>query len=268
MKTSHQPAAKKIDIRPPSGFWKALIVEDEPAAANLLKTLLREYCPQVRVMAEAGDVVEAVERIQMLHPDLVFVDIELRDGTVFDALDQLGDFRGHLIFTTGHDDFALRAFRYNAIDYLLKPIGPEALVEAVAKLNVQAQSLRLRYDMLRETVRTENFEKIVLSVSEEYHVVEVSDIVHISGEGNYSTVHRNQGKQIIVSKPLKFFEDTLPAERFCRVHQSHLVNFACVKKVLKGDEQGILLQNEEIIPLSRRKKDEFMQQLRLFIEQN
>ncbi len=267
MKTTHRSAAPKQDFRPASGFWKALIIEDEPAAANLLKTLLREYCPQVRVMAEAGDVVEAVERIQMLHPDLVFVDIELRDGTVFEALDQLGDFRGHLIFTTGHDDFALRAFRYNAIDYLLKPIGPEALVEAVEKLNVQEQSIRLRYDLLRESVRTENFEKIVLSVSEEYHVVEVKEIIHISGEGNYSTVHRAQGKHIIVSKPLKFFEETLPADQFCRVHQSHMVNFACVKKVLKGDEQCILLENDEIIPLARRKKDDFMLQLRLFVEQ-
>ena len=266
MMTTNRTLPQKQSFRPSSGFWKAIIVEDEPAAANLLKTLVREYCPQVRVMAEATDVQEAVERIQLLHPDLVFVDIELRDGTVFEALDQLGDFRGHLIFTTGHDDFALRAFRYNAIDYLLKPIGPEALIEAVEKLNVREQSLRLRYELLRESVRTENFEKIVLSVSEEYHVIEVADIVHIVGEGNYSTVHHAQGKQVVVSKPLKFFEDTLPAERFSRVHQSHLVNFAFVKKVLKGDEQVILLENGEVIPLARRKKDDFMHQLRVFVE--
>lgn len=264
--TTNQPVAQKQEFRPTSGFWKALIVEDEPAAANLLKTLLREYCPQVRVLAEAGDVREAVERIQLLHPDLVFVDIELRDGTVFEALDQLYDFRGHLIFTTGHDDFALRAFRYNAIDYLLKPIGPEALMEAVEKLKAQEQSIRLRYELLRESVHSGNFEKIVLSVSEEYHVLEVADIIHISGEGNYSTVHRLHGKQIVVSKPLKFFEETLPVERFCRVHQSHLVNFAFVQRVLKGDEQAILLENDEVIPLARRKKDEFMQHLRVFLE--
>ena len=267
MMTTNRPLAQKQPFHPSSGFWKAIIVEDEPTASNLLKTLLREYCPQVRVMAEASDVQEAVERIQLLHPDLVFVDIELRDGTIFEALDQLGDFRGQLIFTTGHDDFALRAFRYNAIDYLLKPIGPEALVEAVEKLNVHEESLRLRYDLLRESVRTENFEKIVLSVSEEYHVVEVCDIMHIVGEGNYSTVHHAHGKQIVVSKPLKFFDETLPAERFFRVHQSHLVNFSFVKKVLKGDEQAILLENGEVIPLARRKKDEFMHQLRVFVEQ-
>ncbi len=136
-----------------------------------------------------------------------------------------------------------------------------------AKLNVHEESLRLRYDLLRESVRTENFEKIVLSVSEEYHVVEVCDIMHIVGEGNYSTVHHAHGKQIVVSKPLKFFDETLPAERFFRVHQSHLVNFSFVKKVLKGDEQAILLENGEVIPLARRKKDEFMHQLRVFVEQ-
>ena len=251
----------------PLHFWKALIVEDELAATNLLKNLLREYCPQVQVMGEATNVQEAVERIRLLRPDLVFVDIELRDGTIFEALDQLSDFRGHLIFTTGHNDFALRAFRYNAIDYLLKPIDPKELIEAVEKLNIQEQSLRLRYDLLRESVRTEHFEKIVLSVSEEYHVLDLADIFHIAGEGNYSTVHHAHGKEIVVSKPLKFFDETLPTEQFFRVHQSHLINFAFVKKVLKGDERAILLQNGEIIPLARRKMDDFIQQLRIFVEQ-
>ncbi len=260
------PLVQKHPLQPPSDVWKALIVEDEPTAATLLKTLLRDYCPRVRVVAEAADVQEVVERIQLLRPDLVFLDIELQGRTVFEALDQLDDFRGQVIFTTGHDDFALRAFRYNAIDYLLKPIGPEVLVEAVGKLDAREQSSRLRYELLLESVRTKHFDKIVLSASDEYHVVEVAEVAHIVGEGNYSTVYCVQGKPITVSKPLKFFDDTLPPEQFFRVHQSHLINFAFVKKVLKGNEQGILLEHGEVIPLARRKKEEFMQQLRLFLE--
>lgn len=238
--------------------WKSIIVEDEPAAANLLKTLLRENCPEVKVLAEAGNVTEAVERISMLQPDLVFLDIELGSETVFDALDQLRDFHGHLIFTTGHDGFALLAFRYNAIDYLLKPITPKMLSEVIHRLNSKENGSRRRFDLLRESVQEGRFDRIVLSVADEFQVIPLKEIVRLEGEGNYTKVKLANRENVLTSKPLKFFEETLPETQFFRLHQSHIVHLDFVRKVAKGDENSVLLSNGDSVPISRRRRDEFV----------
>ena len=240
---------------------KAIIVEDRQEARNFLKNLLREHCPQVKILAEAAEVEEAIERITLLRPDLVFMDIELGSGNAFDVLDQLRDFKGHLIFTTGHDDYALRAFRYHAIDYLQKPINPNHLRAAIDRLDGLEQAAQLRFELLRESVQTDSFKKIILTVAEEYRVVLVDDIKHLEGKGNYTLVFLASNESVMVSKPLQFFEETLPVKQFFRSHQSHLVNFNFVKKVLKGDDQGVLLKEGKVLPISRRKKDDFMEAL-------
>jgi two-component system LytT family response regulator len=241
--------------------WKTLVAEDEPASLNLLKNLLRTHCPEVKVIAEATEVNEVIERIQLLQPDLVLLDIKFHETTIFDALDSLSTFEGQIIFTTGYDEYALRAFHYNAIDYLMKPIDPDSLKEAIQKLNLRTQSSQFRHDLLRQSVQAEKFEKIILTVAEGYHVVPVIDILHMEGDGNYTTVYITGGEKITVSKPLKFFEDTLPDDYFFRIHQSHIINFSFVKKVMKGDAQGVLLNNGNTVPLARRKKDEFIKRL-------
>jgi two-component system LytT family response regulator len=241
--------------------WKTLVAEDEPASLSLLKNLLREHCPQVKVIAEATEVDEVIERIQLLQPDLVLLDIKFHETTIFDALDQLSTFQGQIIFTTGYDEYALRAFHYNAIDYLMKPIDPDSLKEAIQKLTLRSQPAQFRHDLLRQSIQAEKFEKIILNVAEGYHVVPVIDILHMEGEGNYTTVHIKGGEKITVSKPLKFFEETLPEEYFFRVHQSHIINYSFVKKVVKGDAQSVLLNNGNSVPLARRKKDEFIKNL-------
>ncbi len=238
--------------------WKAIIVEDEPAATNLLKNILREHFPDVKVLAEAVDVAEAVERIELLQPDLVFLDIELRDGTVFEVLDQLKSFRGQLIFTTGHDEFALRAYRYNAIDYLLKPISPDVLKAVMDRLKDKEMHAQLRFEMLRESVQNEKFDKIILNVSEEYRVIPLKDIVRLEGDGNYTSVKLASTETVLTSKSLKFYEETLPGEQFFRLHQSHIINSNFIRKVAKGDMQSVLLENGESVPISRRKKDDFI----------
>ena len=236
--------------------WNSIIVEDDPGESKLLKTMIRQYCPQVKVLSEVTHVSKAVDCIQKLDPNLVFCNVSLSDGSAFEMIDQLDGFTGHLIFLSKSEQFALRAFRYNAFDYLVKPLTPEVLQDVIGRLTVRASQTDSRSEVA--VSKAPKFNTILLHAGGMRYVVQIANIIHLEGDGNYSTVYLAGGEKILVSKPLKYFEDILPAKNFYRVHQSHIVNLENVKSVQNGDTQMINLSNGNSTPLSRRKKDTFL----------
>ncbi len=240
---------------------RAVIIDDMDHVRSKNMDLIREYCPQVTIMAEAVDVKSGVEVIRKFLPDLVFLDVEMPDGTGFDLLQQLKPIHFKVIFITGFQDFAIRAFRFSAIDYLLKPVDPEELVAAVGKAEdaLSKESLELKLGTLFSNIeRPKNQQKMVLKTAEKLFSVNIQDIVHCESERNYTTFHFVNAPKLIVSTTLKEYETMLAPMGFFRPHQSHLINMAYFDHFVKADGGLIVMKNEARIPLASRKREEFM----------
>lgn len=235
---------------------KTIIIEDELNVRNGLRKMLTILEPSINIIAETGYVKDAIQLIKTEKPDLVFLDIELEDGTGFDILKQLEiDF--NIIFTTAYNQYAIDAFKFSAIDYLLKPLDPTELQEAIkrAKLNIEnkKEHQKLLSSLLNNIEKKEK--KIVLKTTEQHFVFYVKEIIRLEADGAY-TVFVIKGKKIIVSRNIKYYQDIL-GDDFIRCHQSHLVN---IKHILGLDKNGFLqLSNAELINVSTRKKAEVIQ---------
>lgn len=229
---------------------KALIIEDEQNTLEVLKKMLHLLHFEIEIVGETGYVQEAVTLIQQLQPQLVFMDIQLEDGTGFSILEKLKNIDFQLIFTTAYDQYAIKAFKFCAIDYLLKPIDPQelelALNRAITSINKQEN-----YQELLNRINNKSEDNIVLKTTEQKHIVPVNSIIRLEADGAY-TIFITISKQLIVSKNLKFYQDLLKKD-FIRCHQSHLVH----KKHIKGFNNDVLyLSNGDNIPISRRNKSD------------
>lgn len=183
------------------------------------------------------------------------------DGTGFDLLQQLKPITFKVIFVTGFQDFAIKAFRYSAIDYLLKPVDPDDLVEAVKKAEetLNKETLELKFGTLFSNIeRPKNLQKIVLKTTEKLYSVNIQDIVHCESEKNYTTFHFINAPKLVVSTTLKEYENLLIPFGFFRAHQSHLINMLYFDHFVKSDGGTIIMKNKAAIPLATRKKDEFL----------
>lgn len=215
--------------------------------------------PDVQVLGEANSVREGVALLQHAAPDVLFLDVQLRDGSGFDVLDQFPRAAFQVVFITAHDSFAVRAFRYYAANYLLKPVVASELVDAVAHIRASQYQNDTLLQMLKGSFNIQKLDKIVISTAEEVAVLRLSDIIRLEGEGNYTTFVMVDGEKVIASKGIKEFEDLLPLETFYRVHQSHLLQVRHVRKYLKEDGGYALMRNGDKIPVARRKKDGFLE---------
>lgn len=238
---------------------RAVIVDDEDASRNTLKALLAKYVPEVKVVAEAYDVESGRETISQHTPDLVFLDIQMPDGSGFRMLEMLPEIDFNVIFTTAFDQYAIKAIKFSALDYLLKPIIPDDLVKAVGKHkeSLNSNDRKVSYKTLLENLNTEP-KKIVLHTFEGMHVVETSDIVRCQSDDCYTNFYLNSGKRIIVSKTLKEIEEQLSGKDFIRPHKSHLINIEYIKTVVRNDGGYIVMKDGTEIPISRRKKEMVM----------
>lgn len=243
---------------------KALIIEDEVKYLKVFKEMLERWCPDVEVTGQGGDMRTAEQLILNGNPDIVFLDIELSDGNTFDLLKQLEGKMGKerfnklsIIFITAYNQFAIKAFRFSAVDYLLKPILKEELVEAVQKVRDRQQSLdkNASNSLLLENVTAKTNKKICLSTVSESRICDVSDIIRCESEHNYTTFFFKSEKPLMVSKTLKEYEDLLKEYGFERVHQSHLINSRYIRSFIKKENGFIQLSDDTIVPVSRRKKD-------------
>ncbi len=243
---------------------KAIIIDDEERARTALSSLLFEYCKNVEVIDTCSNVPDGVLAINKLRPDLVFLDIEMPEYNGFELLSFFREVDFEIIFVTAYNDYALKAFEVSAVDYVLKPVDIDKLKSAVEKAEKKLNGfdMQVRLDVLKESFKTEQFNKIALPVSDGLLFVDTSEIVYLEADGAYTEVWLNNGSKIVVSKKIKFFEDVLDKRpNFFRSHRSYIVNINFIKKYNRSDN-ALTLDNSKTIIISRDRKAEFELQLK------
>jgi len=242
---------------------KAIIIEDETQAISALKSELQLHCPNVIVIGEARTVKDGIEKIKTLQPDLVFLDIQLTDGQGFDILSAIEEHLFKVIFTTAYSQYAIKAIKYSALDYLLKPIDSEELVAAISKLQPSQKNEELaRLEMLISNIKNpEKRKKIALQTSEGFSIYEVDTIVRCSAESNYTCIYFSNGKKVLFSKTLKEFEELLEGSDFERIHHSHIINLNHLNSFVNKDGGYVIMNDKSTVPVSQRKKTQLMERL-------
>ncbi len=241
---------------------RAVIIDDEKNSCDALTGLIKRYCENISVVAIANGYKSGIKAIHEHKPDVVFLDIQMPDGSGFQVLEDVKEVNFEVIFTTAYDQYAMKAIKYSALDYLLKPIIPSDLVNALQKAeqkrNVSEMSSNIK--VLLENLKTKTTsKKIVLSTSEKIHVVETDDIIRCESDDYYTRFFFTDGKALLISKTLKETEQLLGDLDFLRPHKSHLVNIKFIKGFLKNDGGYIVLSDGSKVPVSRRKKEKVIQ---------
>jgi two-component system, LytTR family, response regulator len=239
-----------------------VVLDDEPMARDAILALLERYCPEVEVIGVSGDIESGVRLIRQNKPELLILDIHLTDGTSFDLLERLGNDQYKIIFITAFEEYAITAFKFSAMDYILKPVNPDELVAAINKVHdsLDRESMSRRMEILFESLNTKSGEgrKIALRTSSSVHIVDLSDIIRCRSEKNYTQFYLASGESVVVSKTLKEFEELLVPFLFVRVHQSHLVNLDHIRRYEKADGGLLIMSDHSQVPVSLRKKDDLM----------
>jgi two-component system, LytTR family, response regulator len=241
---------------------RVLIIDDEDHMRDTLIKLLELHCSDVLVVGQASGVITGAAAINELHPDLVFLDIQMKDGTGFDLLYNLPSIDFKVIFVTAYDKYALQAFRCSAVDYLLKPVNPELLADAVKRAGQMIQEhFNLQMKALEENLKSVNkqHKKIIIKTTENIHLLDMKSIISCESENSYTTIHTAGGDKILVSKTLKDYEDMLADCGFYRVHKSYLINLLQIKRFERQDGGSIIMNNDLKIPVASRKRDELLQ---------
>jgi len=244
---------------------RAIIIDDEADARDIIRNNLKEYCEGVDLVGEADGVNSGLQVIKQLKPDLIFLDIEMGDGTGFDLLNQLDSVKPQIIFTTAYDEFAIKAFKYSTVDYLLKPIDIDELIDATKKVGIPVSStntmLEEKMNLLLQSVEKKSFDRISLATINGFQMVDTANIVFCKANGNYSNFYLKSGEKIMVTKIIKEFEQLLSPDIFLRIHQSHIVNLKCVGRYIKGEGGMVVMSDGTELNVSRRKKKELIRRL-------
>jgi len=247
----------------------SFIIDDESQSRSFLRKMLHQYFPEIRVTGEGSTVEEGLEGIHQLHPDIVFLDIQMNGETGFDLLNRLPTIDFALIFTTAFDHYAIKAFRFNAIDYLLKPIVADELIDAINKVKQKTGYKRpdskdlvnQLYNDLHEPKKVHD--KIAVSTLEGFIIIPVKEIIYCQASSNYTEFHLTNNKCILSSYTLKHYDEILTAQSFFRAHRSYIINMAHVKIYKKGEGGVIVMSNGDEIELSRTHKMEFLHLLNI-----
>jgi two-component system, LytTR family, response regulator len=240
----------------------AIIVDDELHCREVLRIMLEMHCPDVDLLQECEDGFIAIEAINRLNPDIVFMDIEMPGMNAFDTLQQLDNIEFQVIFTTAYDQYAIKAIKFSALDYLLKPIDADELIAAVAKASeqkVQVQNVQLQ-QLQHSLQNPDNDFKLMISTNEGPYFIPTDDILFAEGQNNYTHFHLSRQRKLVASKTLLEFENLLSDHGFMRVHKSFLVNFKYVERYLSKNGT-LLLTNGNEVEVSRRRKDEVLNSL-------
>ncbi len=240
---------------------KAAIIDDMDMARATLRADLQEYCPDIEIVGEADSVVSGLKMLKSTKLDLLFLDIELDDGIGFDILELLEQYDFQVIFTTASDEYAIRAFQVSAVDYLLKPIDPELLQQAVNKITHSAPYAPEQLSVLRDQLADKDTQKIVLHTQEKIVSTDINKITRLESNGNYTYFYFTDGSKLLITKTLKDFEKVLPDSKFIRTHQSHLVNADEVKEFVKTEGGYLLMNDQSRVSVSIRKRTEVLKRL-------
>lgn len=244
---------------------RSLIVDDEIKSIQILRSLVEEYCPEVELVGDVGTVDAAVKMIQKLKPDLVFLDIALPDGDGFEILDSLKEINFRVIFVTAYDQYAIKAFEFAALHYLLKPINHLDLQKAVNRYFESQDNFDINDKLSTYYFNQQNnHRKLILPTIEGLNVIDTDFLVRCEASHNYTFCFLSDNRKILVSKSLSNFEKILEDINFVRIHSKHLINLQYVKKYIKGQGGCVVMHDNEEINVSKLKKHEFLEKLRLF----
>lgn len=239
------------------------IIDGQPDARQALRTMVQSLCPDVEICGEADGVQSAYALIRQTRPHGVLLDIFMEDGTGFDLLEKFPHPAFQSIFTTAHDEFALKAFRYHALDYILKPINPVELAQAIDRVRAEApENYPVRISNLPYSARNGQFDKIALNSQRGMDFVRLDQIVRLESDASYTTFCLLNQERHVVSRPMKDFEELLPGDEFFKLHQSHIVSLSYVKKILREEGGYALMEDGCKVPIARRRKEEFLEVMR------
>ena len=243
---------------------RIVLVDDDPSVRENLKTLLSIYAKDCKVIAEANGVKSGIECLKQNKPDLLLLDVEMQDGTGFDLLSIYGKLDFNVIFVTGHNAYAIKAFKYSAIDYILKPVDPEELKAALQKArnakNLEEQNLTVS-TLVENKEKADEDKKIVLKDTETVYLVSVNEIIRCESEGNYTKFYLLDGRKLTISKTLKEYDQLFENQAFFRAHQSHLVNLQHFDRYEKKEGGTLVMKDGSTLPVAVRKKEALMKAL-------
>lgn len=237
---------------------RALIIDDEAHQRQTIKKMVTQHCPNVQLLGEADDVGSGVVAVRNYHPDLVFLDIKMDDGTGFDLLEQLQPVDFKVIFITAWDKYAIKAFRFSALDYLLKPVDPDDLIHAIKKAqDIVQHDFNIQLSTLKEHLQEQDIsrKKIIIRTLDSIFLIGVKDIVYAHSDSNYTQINLADGKRILVSATLKDYDEMLTGYGFFRAHKSYLINMTYITSFEKTDGGMVVLRGKEKIPVASRKRD-------------
>lgn len=238
----------------------ALLIDDEKHCRDVLTLLLKRYCPHVQILANCASGAEGQTAIETLHPDLVFLDIEMPGMSGFDMLEACRYSKFRVIFTTAFNEYAIKAIKHNALDYILKPVDKDELIRAVSKAEQElASQAPPRVDQLLTYLQTQRAgDRIALPTMEGLQIIHSEEIYYCESDGGYTRFALKNGQIILISKTLKEVEEVLESKGFCRVHHSYLINLRYVQRYIRGDGGEVVMANNKTLPVSRNKKQEFL----------
>jgi len=241
---------------------RTVIVEDEPKNLSILQNQLKEFCTIVEIVGTATNIIEAREIISSTQPDLVLLDIVLPYGNAFDLLQEIMPINFKIIFLTAHDEHAIKAIKFSTIDYLLKPIDIDELIQAINKVketlaldNVNSKLTNLLNHLKQEKASPQ---KIAVPTIEGLYFIQVDDIIRFEASGTYTIIYHNKNQKMLTSKSIKEFEETLPANKFIRIHNAHLINLNKLVKYQRGRGGVVLMEDGSEIEVASRRKADFL----------
>ena len=242
---------------------KAIIVDDEKNNRLVLRKLIEKFCPQITVIAECESVDDTISFIENNATDVVFLDVEMPGKNGFDLLANYNyQCPFEVIFTTAYSQYAVKAIRFSALDYLLKPVDPEELIRAVHKLSVKiSDEIKTKqFELLEQKISNKDVGKKQLAIStlEGIYFASLDEIIHVDADSSYTKIYLTTSDMIMSSKPLKYFEELLGDFDFVRVHQSHIINLKHIRRYVRGDGGQVIMMNGAEIEVSRRKKDDLL----------
>lgn len=246
---------------------KSILIDDERNGREILLALLEKFCPAIEVLGTADSGESGLKLIQQFQPQLVFLDINMPGMNGFEMLEKLDQINFEVVFVTAHDDFALKAFKFSAVDYVLKPIDLEDLQKAVKKVEEkmakQAGAGQTKYKELFHNIRNiqNPFDKIGLATRDGLIFVKIPDIVRLESDVNYTWFILSGGEKILASKTLKEFEELLEEYNFYRIHKSHLINLSHLQRYIKGEGGSVIMSDNSEVDVSRRNKEGLMKRL-------
>lgn len=238
---------------------KALIIDDENRTRDLIAKMINSFGLDIEAIPAGDNVQSGIRAIEEHRPDIVFLDIQMPDGTGFDLLRAIPDKNFEVIFITAHEEFAIKAIKFSALDYILKPVDPEELKAAVERALGAMSDKRdeRQFEALQNNISAQQKRRLVLKTQESVHVVDLDQIIRCESDRNYTSFYLTEGRKILVSKTLKEFETLLIGYNFIRVQQSHLINLDYVDRYNKGNGGSVVMRDGSEVPLSPAKREIF-----------